>query len=128
MAVGYSKGSSTTFPSTYVTGRLSTDPAGTLQPEILLKAGEGAYECFDGGGPFGGPVRWGDYTGMTIDPDGVTFWYLGEYSKPGAHPSCDWSTWIGSFTFDSCKPSPVIFTDGFESGDTTSWSSTVGGP
>ena len=123
MAVGYSKGSSSTFPSTYVAGRQSTDPAGTLQAETLLKAGEGTFTCFDGS-----PHRWGDYTGMTIDPDGATFWYLGQYSKPGAHAVCDWSTYIGSFTFDSCIPAEAIFTDGFESGDTTSWSGTVGGP
>jgi len=123
MAVGYSKGSSSTFPSTYVTGRLSTDPAGTLQAETLLKAGEGTFTCFDGS-----PYRWGDYTGMTIDPDGVTFWYLGQYSKPGAHASCDWSTYIGSFTFDGCTAADSVFTDGFESGDTSNWSATVGGP
>ncbi|MGB5159863.1 MAG: hypothetical protein WBP10_07680 [Thermoanaerobaculia bacterium] len=118
MAVGYSKGSSSTFPSTYVTGRLSTDTAGTLQAETLLKAGEGTFTCFDGS-----PYRWGDYTGMTIDPDGTTFWYLGQYSKPAAHPSCDWSTYIGSFTFDTCTASESIFTDGFESGDVSAWSS-----
>jgi hypothetical protein len=123
MAVGYSKGSSSTFPSTYVAGRQSTDPAGTLQAETLLKAGEGTFTCFDGA-----PHRWGDYTGMTIDPDGATFWYLGQYSKPGAHAVCDWATYIGSFTFDSCLPAEAIFSDGFESGDTTSWSSSVGGP
>ena len=122
MAVGYSKGSSSTFPSTYVAGRQSTDPAGTLQAETLLKAGEGTFTCFDGS-----PYRWGDYTGMTIDPDGATFWYLGQYSKPGAHAVCDWSTYIGSFTFDSCLPAEVMLSDGFESGDTTSWSGTVGG-
>jgi hypothetical protein len=121
MAVGYSKGSSSMFPSTYVTGRLSTDPAGTLQAETLLKAGEGTFTCFDGS-----PHRWGDYTGMTIDPDGATFWYLGQYSKPGAHANCDWSTYIGSFTFDSCKPAQVFFRDGFESGDLSAWSSSVG--
>lgn len=123
MAVGYSKGSTSMYPSTYVTGRLSTDPAGTLQAETLLKAGEGAYQCFDGG-PFEAR-RWGDYTGMTIDPDGVTFWYLGEYSKPGAHASCDWSTYIGSFTFDGCAPTAGLFEDGFESGDVSAWSNST---
>ena len=118
MAVGYSKGSSSTFPSTYVTGRLSTDPPGALQAETLLKAGEGTFSCFDGS-----PYRWGDYTGMTIDPDGSTFWYLGQYSKPGASVICDWGTYIGSFTFDSCSPTLGIFADGFESGDVSAWSS-----
>jgi len=122
IAVGYSKGSSSTFPSTYVTGRLSTDPAGSLQPETLLKAGDGTYSGCDGT-----PYRWGDYTGMTIDPDGTTFWYLGEYSKPSAVGVCKWGTYIGSFSYDSCSPGLDLFSDGFESGNTNNWSNTVGG-
>ena len=64
------------FPGVFVTGRENGDPAGTVQSEVQLKAGEIAYTAFDGS-----PHRWGDYTGMTIDPNGSTFWYLGEYSK-----------------------------------------------
>ena len=45
--------------------------------------------------------RWGDYTGMTIDPDGETFWYLGEYAKDNGY-STNWGTYIAKFTLDSC--------------------------
>ncbi len=76
MAIGYSNTNSGIWPETRVTGREATDPPGTLQPEVILKLGEETFDCFDGA-----PYRWGDYTGMTIDPDGVRFWYLGQYSK-----------------------------------------------
>jgi len=98
MAVGYTKSSSAMWPSIFYTGRLSTDPAGTLQAEAQLKAGEIAYTAFDSV-----PRRWGDYTEMTIAPDGTTFWYLGEYSKITGNPSGRWGTYIGSFSY-SCNP------------------------
>jgi hypothetical protein len=40
--------------------------------------------------------RWGDYFDMALDPDGRTFWYVGEYYEGGG-----WDTWIGSFTVDA---------------------------
>jgi hypothetical protein len=114
MAIGYSKTSTSLFPGTYVTGRLAGDPLGTLQAETTLKAGEVAYAAFDGA-----PHRWGDYTGMTIDPDGVTFWYLGEYSK--AIAGTNWGNYIGSFSFaDCCANSNCdngLFCDGVETCD-----------
>ena len=60
-----------------------------------------------------------DDIGMTIDPDGKTFWYLGEYSKvlaPG--PAANWGTHISSFSIDSCVN---IFADAFESETTSAW-------
>jgi len=124
MAVGYSKGATGVFPATWVTGRLSTDPPGLVGTETVLKAGEEAYHCFDDP-PQSTGQRWGDYTGMTIDPDGETFWYLGEYSRSNTNPACDWGTYIGSFSFASCDASDGIFSDGFESGDVSAWSSSV---
>jgi hypothetical protein len=97
MAIGYSKSSASMFPGIWVTGRENTDPAGLLQAETELKAGEIAYFAFDGA-----PRRWGDYTGMTIDPDGETFWYIGEYSKDAGNPNARWGTHIGSYSFASC--------------------------
>ncbi len=100
MALGYTKSSSSMFPSVWYTGRESGDPAGVLQAEAQLKAGEIAYIAFDGT-----PYRWGDYTGMTIDPDGQTFWYLGEYSKNTGTSNGRWGTYIGSFSYPSCSGS-----------------------
>jgi hypothetical protein len=97
MAIGYTRSSTSTLPSIFVNGRLSTDPAGSLQSEVQLKAGTIAYTAFDTA-----PRRWGDYTGMTIDPDGKTFWYLGEYSKNTGNNNGRWGTYVGSFSFPSC--------------------------
>ena len=98
MAIGYTKSSGSTFPSIWVTGRRSGDPPGTVQAETELKSGNITYDAFDAQ-----PHRWGDYTGMTIDPDGETFWYLGEYSKNTGNPNGRWGTYIGSFQFPSCS-------------------------
>jgi hypothetical protein len=97
MAIGYTKSSSAMFPSVYVTGRESGDAAGTTQAEVEMKAGEITYTAFDGS-----PHRWGDYTGMTVDPDGKTFWYLGEYSKDTGQTDGRWGNYIGSFSFPDC--------------------------
>jgi len=102
MAVGYTKSSSAMYPGIWVTGRLSTDPAGTLQAESQLKAGDIAYTSFE----TSAPRRWGDYTEMTIAPDGSTFWYLGEYSKNTGTSNGRWGTYIGSFSY-SCDPGSV---------------------
>ncbi len=101
MAVGYTKSSTSMWPSIFYTGRKAGDAAGTLQAEAQLKAGEIAYTAFDSV-----PRRWGDYTEMTIAPDGVTFWYLGEYSKNTGTTSGRWGTWIGSFTYADCTTGP----------------------
>lgn len=100
MAMGYTRSSSSTYPSVYVSGRESTDPAGSLQAEVQVKAGEKTYTPFDSA-----PYRWGDYSGMTIDPDGLTFWYLGEYSKNMG--GTNWGNFIGSFTFPDCTVAPL---------------------
>lgn len=113
MAVGYTKTESSIFPSVWVAGRAAGDAPGTIQGELEIKAGEVVF----------GESRWGDYSGMTADPDGSTLWYLGEYSKDVAS-SRNWGNFIGSVTFDSCA-SGTIFADGFESGDTQGWSNTV---
>jgi hypothetical protein len=97
MAIGYTKSNTGMFPSVYVTGREAGDAAGTTQAEVEMKAGEITYTAFDGS-----PHRWGDYTGMTVDPDGKTFWYLGEYSKDTGNANGRWGNYIGSFSYPDC--------------------------
>jgi PKD repeat protein len=92
MMMGYSKTSPTSNPGIFATGR---DSSGAIQSEITVKAAEAIYDAFDGS-----PYRWGDYTEMTIGPDGSTFWYLGEYSKNISFANGNWGTWISSFTFN----------------------------
>ena len=107
MALGYSRASSTAYPAIYYAGRLANDPASTLgQGETLLHQGLG-YQCctFSDGST---NSRWGDYSAMTIDPDGCTFWYTTEYydSKATTNAGNDWQTRIGSFRFADCSATP----------------------
>jgi len=110
MAIGFAASNTLFFPGAYYTGRLSTDPAGTLQSTGTLMAGTDYYYR-----AFGGPRnRWGDYSGIALDPaDGATFWVYNEYammrgtvlsSLPGEDGR--WATQWGSFVI-GCQPVPV---------------------
>jgi hypothetical protein len=102
MAIGYTKSNGSMWPSVWATGRESGDAAGILQAEVQLKAGELAYDAFDVPAIYT-EHRWGDYTGMTIDPDGETFWYLGEYSETTGNPDGRWGNYIASMSFPDCS-------------------------
>jgi len=95
MALGYSTSSGAAFPSLKYAGRLSTDPANTLSlTEQVLFAGTASQT---------GSTRWGDYSAMTLDPDGCTFWYTNEYANPDSQDfDKRWKTRIGYFKFDEC--------------------------
>jgi len=106
VALGYStsNGTAPNFPSIAYSGRLATDPLNTLpQTETQLVAGSGSQM---------GIERWGDYSGMSVDPsDDCTFWYVNEYySSQTNGTSNDWQTQIGSFKFPSCTASTVTLT------------------
>src|SRR2546422_3644197 len=109
MAIGYSATSSALFPAIRYAGRLSTDPANTLgQTETSLIAGTASQCCTFSDASANN--RWGDYSAMTIDPDGCTFWYTTEYyasPQPTTLAGDNWQTRIGSFKFVSCTPNPA---------------------
>jgi hypothetical protein len=104
MAIGYSASSSTLFPAIRYAGRLATDPPNTLaQTETSLIEGTASQCCNFSDGSANN--RWGDYSAMTIDPDGCTFWYTTEYyesPQPTTLGGDNWRTRIGSFKFASC--------------------------
>ena len=88
IAVGYNVGSSTTSPGIRYTGRLESDPLGTMP--------QGEHTLVDGIGN-NGSNRWGDYSAMSVDPvDDETFWFTGEYADNGV-----WNTRIGAFVLDA---------------------------
>jgi len=135
MAVGYNVSSSSVSPGIRYAGRLATDVWGTLgQGEATLFDGAGFIrnctansdctaadtpaDCCTGPGTgtCGATCtgRWGDYSGMSVDPvDGCTFWFTGEYVTGGGN-----RTQIGYFSFDDCaadleiekspSPDPVL--------------------
>jgi hypothetical protein len=98
VAIGFERSGATIYPEVRLTGRLSTDPAGSLGGSVTVKAGETPYSSFDGS-----PFRWGDYSGMVIDPNGMTFWQMGEYSKiVAAGPAANYGNWIAASSYSSC--------------------------
>jgi len=99
IAIGYTKSSAAAgdFPSLVYAGREPSDPAGTLESEVVLKAGLGSQSS--------GFNRWGDYSSLTVDPtDDCTFWFVEEYEKTTG--GFNWSTAIGNFKFPGCSGSP----------------------
>jgi hypothetical protein len=86
------------FPSIRYAGRLAADPINTFsQTEQTFFTGTASQT---------GTTRWGDYSAMTLDPDGCTFWYTSEYANP-ADQTFDhrWLTKFGSIpAFPGCVP------------------------
>jgi len=93
IALGYSVSSGAVKPGIRYTGRVPTDPPGTMQAENTI---------IDGGGSQTTNLsRWGDYSSMSVDPvDDCTFWFTTEYLK--ASGTFNWSTRIASFKFPTC--------------------------
>jgi hypothetical protein len=95
LALGFSLSSSTIFPSVKYTGRVASDPLGTLpQGEGTIVNGSGAQtdNTYN---------RWGDYSTMSVDPsDDCTFWYTQEWVQTTGVTS--WKTRIGSFQVANC--------------------------
>ena len=100
IALGYSLSSTTLFPSIAYTGRLASDPPGTLpRGENTLIIGSSSQTA---------ETRWGDYSAMNVDPaDDCTFWYTNEYNGIGF----GWLTRIGAFRFDSCDAQAILAVD-----------------
>lgn len=97
IALGFSESSSTIHPSVAFTGRVPSDPLGTMEGIKLIFAGSGSQT----GGTAKGGNRWGDYSGMAIDPaNDCTFWYVNEYIP--SNGSFNFHTRVASFKFPSC--------------------------
>jgi hypothetical protein len=94
IAIGYSKSSSSVYPSIAFAGRTPSMAPGMMGTETVLVAGKGAQTTYN---------RWGDYTSLRIDPDDdTTFWYTNEYyTKNSVFFNFNWSTAIASFTIGS---------------------------
>ncbi len=109
LAVVYGKSSSTLFPSLFVTGRLPSDPASSLETPAPVRVGTTDDLS----------TRYGDYFGAGTDPvptSNSTFWVSGEYRASTI--SQDWNTviaQIGSFAPDfalSANPSNITLLAG----------------
>jgi hypothetical protein len=97
IALGYSRSSLSAYPSVYYTGRVPSDPAGTMEDEASIWDGTGSQTNTSN--------RWGDYTSMALDAaDDCTFWYTNQYYTTTT--PFHWSTRLASFQFPVCGTTP----------------------
>jgi uncharacterized membrane protein len=100
IGLGFSVSSGSISPQIHYTGRVPSDPLGTMQ---------GDQTIINGGGSQNSSLhRWGDYTSMAVDPsDDCTFWYTNEYLSN--YGSFNWQTRVGTFKFPNCSATPSDF-------------------
>jgi hypothetical protein len=92
ISLGFSQSSSSIHPSISFTGRVPSDPLDTMELPAVIFAGKGSQI---------GPSRWGDYSGLAIDPvDDCTFWYVNQYYPTNS--GFMFHTRVASFKFPSC--------------------------
>jgi len=95
IGLGFSASSSSLHPAVRFTGRVPTDPLGTMESEASIIEPAGSET---------GASRWGDYSSMQVDPsDDCTFWYVQQYEPSNGN---FWHTRIASFVFNGCSGSP----------------------
>ena len=100
IGLGFSVSSSSINPQIHYTGRVPTDPPGTMGGDQTIINGTGSQNSR--------LHRWGDYTSMAVDPsDDCTFWYTNEYLSN--YGSFNWQTRIGTFKFPNCSATPSDF-------------------
>ncbi len=101
-AMGFSGSMSTQHVGAYYAGRLSTNEAGSMDPPILIKAGEASYTRLDGSGR----NRWGDYSYTSLDPsDDMSLWTIQEYAESISVNI--WGTWITRLVSPAPSFAPV---------------------
>jgi hypothetical protein len=93
IGLGYSASSASMHPAVRFTGRVPSDPLGSMETEASIIEGPGSQTS--------GLSRWGDYTAMQVDPsDDCTFWYVDQYEQTSG--TFNWHTSISSFAFSGC--------------------------
>ena len=101
VAFGYSYGNENKKPSIVYSGRLANETVGTFRTEQFLVEGTGVQTAFG--------YRWGNFTGMTVDPtDDCTFWMTNQYFSEAsqAESPFSWLTRIGKFRYAECTNAP----------------------
>ncbi len=112
IGIGFSASSSTKYAGAYYTTKLTTNPIGTVSSSVVYRNGVDYYYRTFGGGN----NRWGDYSGISIDPsDNSTFWVYNEYALTrgtilNSYPSEDgrWGTAWASFNLISPTASITV--------------------
>jgi hypothetical protein len=96
LALAFNASSSTVYPSIRYAARVAGDALGTM--------GQGEADILVGSGfQTSSASRWGDYSNLSVAPDGCTFWATLEYSDPSTpFKTAPWRTRIAAFTLPGC--------------------------
>lgn len=93
LAIVYNRSSASSEADIFWAGRLVGTAAGLGEGEVLVHNAPGVQTATFN--------RWGDYSGMNVDPDNdCTFWASAEYYQTDS--SFNWRTRIANFSFASC--------------------------
>jgi uncharacterized repeat protein (TIGR01451 family) len=79
------------YMSMWVTGRIPSDAAGTMEAPVKVPAGSGLANYTD----FANPHRAGDLSGINVDPVDGTFWAANEFANTQA--TANWGTAVANF-------------------------------
>jgi len=95
MLIHFSLSSPTLYASIGYTGRRFNDPPNTVESTVrIAKTGVESFIIA------GGQQRWGDYSGVAIDPaNDQVFWMHNQYAETGN----EWNTWIAAATYFNHK-------------------------
>lgn len=111
IVVVFGTSSTSQFASAAYTGRSVNDAAGTMRAPVIYRSGLATYSQATTDSS-GNPIyRWGDYSGIAIDPMDGSAWGLAEYSKG---PDPQYSTAViqmVSAPAMSASPSSLSFAD-----------------
>lgn len=71
------------YASIEVAGRTSDFPEGALEDFAVVKNGETEYDYVNPGegDPGSQTMRWGDYNGISVDPDDGSYWVISQYAN-----------------------------------------------
>jgi hypothetical protein len=110
LAYNVSDGSSV-YPGIRYTGRKSCDPLNTMTyTETVIVNGTSRN----------GSSRYGDYSHLTADPNGQSFWFTGQWNN-----SLNWRTQITNFNLDNCGSAGCTNPAGLSSSNITSSAATL---
>ena len=110
--IGFNRASATgpLYVGAYLAGRQVADTPNTLSGPLTVKAGEKRYE---NGLLQSGYYRWGDYNGVSIDPNGCDIWVNIEYvrNRATSPPSTgvEDTSWIANYRFADCSVTPSAY-------------------
>jgi uncharacterized repeat protein (TIGR01451 family) len=93
--IGYSRFSAKQYAGSDYSFRYGSDPANTLQSDLVFKAGLSPYFVTYGTGR----NRWGDYSATVVDPTNDTdLWTIQEYAASPSGADDLWGTWWTKLT------------------------------